>query len=228
MNKKLIDETLEAMLKSVAPEAEDKIVDNILNELNDEDDIEFSDTHVKKMQKLFKKERNKLVFKNLCIYSKYTAVVFLAILTVFGLSVVTVSAWRVKFLNFIVETRDTHSDIKFSENTTGSSYILNDINLGYIPDGFTLEQQELGDNRILLSFVNENSYFRFVRANTTMSTQIDTEDSYTKKLLIDSREAFFSLKDNVGILVWHDDDFVYRLTGNIDEKEMILIAENKK
>ena len=49
-----------------------------------------------------------------------------------------------------------------------------------------------------------------------------------KNTTVNGREAFYSSNDNVNILVWHDEEFVYKLSGKIEENEMVKIAENIK
>jgi len=40
--------------------------------------------------------------------------------------------------------------------------------------------------------------------------------------------AIYNSYNNVNILVWHDEDFSYMLSGKIGEKEIMKIAENIK
>ena len=60
------------------------------------------------------------------------------------------------------------------------------------------------------------------------SMTIDTENATIEKIMINEQEAFFSSNSNVNILVWHDGDFSYRLSGTIDKNEMVKIAKSSK
>lgn len=225
-NDKFVDKTLDFMLETVAPEVAEKVALEILSEIDLDEEVEFSEEHNKRMRKFFNGLRRKALYKKLYFYSKRVAVVLLVAISVFGVSLVSVRAWRIRALNFFIEISDSYSDIKFVE--TDNPYRSNSISLEYMPIGFVLEESEETDNSIYLKFVKGDDYFRFSKEIVDSKMRVDTENSNIKELQIQGRKAFYSENDNVSILMWHDDVFAYALFGTISESEMILIAENIK
>jgi len=77
-------------------------------------------------------------------------------------------------------------------------------------------------------FKGEDRYFAFSMNDINGSMGIDTENASVKKIMINGQEAIYSSNDNVNILVWHDENFSYKLSGKIEEKEIVRIAEKIK
>ena len=118
-------------------------------------------------------------------------------------------------------------DIKFTDDSMISgSYSFENIILEYIPEGFELEKSSVREQNISLKFVRGQEYFNLNSRDISNSFSIDTENASVKQLLINGRDALYSIKENNKILVWHDDNMAYIMTGNISETDMIKIAEN--
>ena len=224
---------------------DNKIMDKILDEIIDEaasiaaedlgknmpepETVVFSKEHEEAMRKLFRKERNKLFFKKVSKYSKRAAVFLLAVIVMSGIAVFSVEAWRVRVMNFFIEMSETHSDIRFGGNSAKSdSYTSDEITLGYIPKGFRLEKRDVKGSMVSLAFKGEKDYFVFSKSDITSRIRIDTENASVKKTKINGQEALFSSNKNINILVWHDEESSFTLTGTVEEKEMVEIAENIK
>lgn len=228
-NKDLINKALDIMLQPAASDAEDKIVNDILKNLDDNEHIEFSKEHELSMKKIFRNQRRKILLKELYFYSKRIAVFFLVVIVISGVSIFSVSAWRIRFLNFVIDMKQTHTEINFSEDGGNDTYTSDEISFGYFPDGYKLEERDIGEKDIYLRFRNGENYFSFsIDRIAGLTFGIDTEGANVKRLTINGGEAIYSAKANANILVWHDDDYVYHIIGNIEEKEAVLIAENMK
>ncbi|MEN6315450.1 MAG: DUF4367 domain-containing protein, partial [Clostridiaceae bacterium] len=157
------------------------------------------------------------------------AVFLFAVIIMSGIAVFSVEAWRVKVMNFVIEISQAYSEINCGENSSkGDSYTSDEITLGYIPEGFKLEKRDVKNNMVSLIFKGEEYYFVFSMNDITGSLVIDTENASLKKIIINGQEALYSSNKNVNILVWHDDEFSYRLSGTLEEKEMVRIAESIK
>jgi hypothetical protein len=223
------NKTLDKILDDIIEKAAITAAENLGKNMPEPEKVEFSKEHEEKMRKIFKKERNKLFFKKISKYSKRVAIFFLALAVVSGVTIFSVEAWRIKVMNFIIEMNQTHSEIKFSEEITkGNSYKSNEITLGYIPEGFELERRDVSAGGIDLIFTGKENYFVFSMDDINSKMGIDTENASVKKMTVNGREAFYSSNDNVNILVWHDEESSYTLSGKIEEKEIFRIAENIK
>ena len=188
---------------------------------------EFSKEHQKAIQALFQQERNKLLHKKIIRWTRKVAIVLLVFISISTIAIFSVQAWRIRFLNFVLETRPRFTDITFTDKK-GDTYATDDVTLGYIPEGFSLEKSELSDQRIRLSFTNNQKHFILYVYKNKGSMSLDTANAQIKKLQINGSEATFSYKPTVSFLLWTNNDYLNLLESNLEEKEMVKIADNLK
>lgn len=222
------NKTLDKIFDELIDEAASIAAENLGKNMPEPEAIEFSKEHENSMRKIFRKERRKSLFKKIPKYSKRAAVFLLPVIVVSGVAVYSVEALRIKLMNFVVEMKQTHSEINFEEGTKGDTFTSDEITLSYIPEGFKLEKSDVRENDVSLVFKGEENYFVFSMNSITSSIGIDTENASVKKIMINSQEALYSSNSNVNILVWHDEVIAFRLSGTIEEREMVRIAENIK
>lgn len=121
--------------------------------------------------------------------------------------------------------RGKFSDFIANDNG-GSTYSDGGVNLGYVPTGFEpIEIQNL-KGRIFLRFASGEFYFDVSVNGINGNYSIDTENAVVEQIKINNLDGIYSSNENVNILVWYDDEFVYRITANISKDEIIKIAEN--
>jgi len=224
----LIDKAFDEILYYAAPLAEEEMMKELKNDLDEE--VEFSKEHVANMKKIFKVYRQKLFYKKMVAVTKRVAIFFIIISVVGAISIMSVEAWRIKILNFFIEVKDNHSDIHLREEMSdNNSYKVADITFEYIPDGFTVENTNNTKNNLFIQFTNENNlYFSLNINDVDVNLSIDTENANFKKIFLNRVEALLSEKDTIKILVWHNDKYMFTLIGNIETSELIKIAENIK
>lgn len=219
-----IDRAFDAMIDEAAAivnqeEGEKLVIPDI--------DVEFSQEHKKKMEKLFRKERQKYRLSIAEVYARRAACVILVIAAVMSLAVFSVEAWRVKFMNFVFDSDAPNTKIKFSEEKQSQEY-GDLVEIGYMPIGFALQESEISRRHTYLSFEYEDKYIQFRLNQIDMYSALDTEDSAVENLKINGCEGIYITKPDVNILIWHDDVYAYRITANIGKKDVIKIAENVK
>ena len=221
----LYNKVLDDLISYAGPIAIKEMADN----MEEPEDVEFSKEHQKKMEHFFRKERNKLRFKKLSSYSKRVAACIFALIIVASVSVLSVEAWRIKFLNLIIDINQTYTDINLKENAAiGGAYHSDIVSLDYIPEGFKLEKSDMKENHTYLKFKKNEQYFNFTMDNADGSISVDTENANVKRIMINNQEAIYSSNENINILVWHDAKYFCELSGNISEKEIIKIAGSIK
>ena len=219
-----IDRAFDAMIDEAAAivnqeEGEKLVIPDI--------DVEFSQEHKKKMEKLFRKERQKYRLSIAEVYARRAACVILVIAAVMSLAVFSVEAWRVKFMNFVFDADAPNTKIKFSEEKQSEIY-GGLVEFGYMPAGFTLKESEISRRHTYLSFKCNDKYFHFELNKLDLYSMLDTEDSAAEKSEINNNEGIYITKPDVNILIWHDGVYTYRITANIEKSEIIKIAENIK
>lgn len=199
-----------------------------------EADVKFSAEHEAKMQKLFQTEKRRQRAERFRTYASRAAVLAAAVVLVGGVSV---EAWRVKVINFVLDTTDKYTEIKFAEEKPAgenvTSYSVGDITIGYIPEGYHVSYESSnpkGD--VVLEFTNEEArdiiFFERVKATTTLTYRIDTEDAEITEFDENGYHVIKSVKDRVQILTWYNSEYIYTVTCEAGEDELIQVAKNIK
>jgi len=219
--------TLESILDQVIDDACKVSSKNIGLQFPEPERHEFSKDHQRAMQALFHKERAKIKHKKLLRLMKRIFVLLFVLIVVFIITLFSVQAWRVKFFNFILDEQQKYTNVTF-EKTNDNCASASETIFGYIPQGFILKTSEATTNHTFLLYEKDKHYFRLNTFKKCDTISIDTENALVKKFTIKGNEAIFSGKPNSNILLWHTTDYIYLITGNIEEKEIIRIAENLK
>ena len=223
------NKNFDKLIDQLIHDASNIAAENLGKDMPEPEKAEFSKEHEEEMKKMFKRERNNLLRKKLSRHSRCAAIFLLILIAASSIMIFSVEAWRIKVMNFIIEIKQTHSEISFSDdNTGGGAYKSDEITLDYIPYGFELEKSDMTDNSVNLIFKGEDNYFIFSMDPIDIQMGIDTENASVKKIVINGDEALYSSNNNINILVWHDEELSYKLSGTIKEDEMIKIAEKTK
>ena len=187
---------------------------------------EFSAEHERRMENMFRRYERKERLNKFRKYAARAACVLLAAAVVGTGSVMSVSAWRTRMMNFLFDREKPNSEIHF---TDGESFYSNEfVSLGYIPEDFAMSD-DLSDNMgVLIDFKEINGgdgYFGVHIDPVSATVHIDTEDAELEQLTVNGCEGLFSSNKNVNILLWGDDTYIYYIGGSIDKNEMMKIAE---
>lgn len=191
------------------------------------DNISFSDEHEAKMQRLFKSERRKIAAKKFRKYAVRAACIFLALIVFSCATIFSVSAWRVRFLNFMFNKDAPNTDYNFTDEKPAPQ--MDDrLKLNYIPEGFKLEDNVSGERSINFIFSHGEEYFYVSSDELDANFNIDTENAIIEKSKINGFDAIYISNQNANSLIWYDDDRAYTLTGNISKDEIFKIAKGLK
>ncbi len=215
----LKNKAFDELLKIAANEANAELID----EMPPCEEVEFSKEHENKMRKLFAgKVRRKKIFKRIVILAA-------AMILVLAISVFSVKSLRIKFMNFVLNYNETNTEIRYKvEEENKNSYTVGDIELEYIPLNFTIEETRNMEKMIYINFSDgDKSFFLNIRHETSASN-LDTQEAGTEVIVLNGIKTFISEKDGVIALRWNSGVKVFALSGNIERKELIKIAENIK
>lgn len=191
------------------------------------DNISFSDEHEVKMQRLFKSERRKIVAKKFRKYAVRVACIFLALIVFSCATIFSVSAWRVRFLNFMFNKDAPNTDYNFTDEKPAPQ--MDDrLKLNYIPEGFELKDSSESSKSLFLQFENKNKYFQLSVDNVNGNFSIDTEQGTKEKVKLNGYDAVYTTNSNINALILHDDEWAYTILGNISKDEIFKIAKGLK
>lgn len=224
MNNDAYEEVLDILLDEGAKEADRRIGEGLTEP---EEDISFSAEHMKRMKTLFSEERRKIKRKKAKKYARTAACMAAAAVIVSGITIYNADALKVRFMNFVHEIGKPNSDISFLDNG-GMPYSDNNITFDYVPMGFDMVKNSKSKSGIFLAFESADKYFYVDVDEMGGTMSIDTEDAVVENISINGLEGICSSKENVTILVWHDNKNVFQIHGDIPKEEIVKIAENLK
>lgn len=219
---KSMDKLFDEALKEAASLSAEDMGAEILAE--NVDDIEFSERHIKNMEKLFARERRKIMLKDFAVKLSRAAAVLVVLAVISGATIYHVDAWRIKVMNLFSDRHETNTDITFVDGNT--SFVIGDITMEYIPDGFEEIENKQTQKFSHVKFKNKDKYF-IIEVNTSSAkSSIDSENSSVEKIMINEAKGFFYEKDGSNILSWQAYEHVLRIVGNIDKDMIVTIANN--
>lgn len=209
----------------------------ILTQLPEEKSIppvSFSPQHQKRMQQLFRAERRKVRCKAWRKYMSYIAMFILVLGIVTSVSVMSVDAWRLNVMNYIIDFNDNYVNIEL-KNAQENEFpvIFDEIEFYYLPAGFFVETyMNDEDDNISIQFKDENEpsiYLDFKIVQLPEKMILDKSYSIIEKIEVQGYEALLLKnkidKNNINLL-WYDDKRAYLILTNLDKKETIKIAQN--
>lgn len=94
------------------------------------------------------------------------------------------------------------------------------------PMDLYLQTQQNQKSNYDITYYNANKYFYVSKSIVPGTLSIDAENAKTEYVDIKGNEAFMSIKPNQIILIWVNNDILYKVYGNIDKETIIKIAEN--
>lgn len=189
----------------------------------------------RKMRGLIKEQRRSKRTNQVLYFARQTiaAVLAVAVLTFGGM--MTVEAYREKFIEIVVQVFSELTHYRFASDTPASEVIeLPEIALGHIPDGMQIKEDKISlNNRRYIRYDKENGEFfelrqRPITADGDHLTILDTEDSVYEMTIINGYEVYCNEKGSNVSAFWADRDIVYKLYGNIEMTELKKIIEKIK
>ena len=225
MNKRdTFDKILDALIDEAIP-----IVESMPDEdLPDERPVEFSEDFERRMEQTFKNAKKKIRRKKLYKYTRRIAACFAVLIVASGITVMSVSALRVKLFNLIFNTQETNTEIHFENEDQENMYSDTGLELSYVPNGFVIDKKEIKEDRVYLKYRNDNQYFSITVSESSGTLSIDTEDAITEEMYINGNKALYSENTKLKTLTYIYNNYVYVIKGDIEKTEIIKIAENLK
>lgn len=237
----------EKMLEAMLEYAGACHVENISNELQADDELndqiafppEF-DTKIKKLITQYnRKEYVKKAWRTTIKLFPKVAVGFCAVFICLIIAVASVQAFRVKVLNFIIETGKEYTSINLKEERPDDS-LKDTLNIpsewknvyipAYVPEGYKISKTESLVNTKIIHYLNDKNklivFNQYNDENTNL--RIDTEKAKVDKVIINGFDGLIAEKSGSITIAWHNNDSTFSLISNIDKNELIKIAESIK
>jgi hypothetical protein len=212
--------------------------------IKSEDKLSISQAHKKKIDRLLNKH---LITQSISIFIKGTSTVLKKIsvlisifVIIFGITIVNVDAARIKLLNLILDVEKEYTSIKLTNNkkgnVLGNSLYINWINSyapTYIPNGYTVYNISNDNNMKFIEYRNMDKNLNdepivFIQMPTESKGNVDTENAKVVNIQIHGYDGILIEKNNFISIIWHNDEYLFDLSGYESKVQMIKIAESVK
>jgi len=180
-----------------------------------------------------KKEKRKKNIKRRIAFIQRAAV-FL-IMAVIALSTVTMSvdAYRIRFFNFIIDTKEKFTIVKVDEITIRDDFskIPIDWESFYYPT-FVLTDYRLKEasgnelhKRIVFSD-SENKEIGFIQMAIETNIQVDTEDAIAKEVDINGYKGLITEENGYVMISWYNEESMFMIDGLESINDLLKMAES--
>lgn len=154
----------------------------------------------------------------------------------FAVSVLTVDAFRESVIKFMMSMQKEYTSIRFADtkhNTEGEGMYVdwsNAYSPAYIPPDYKISNLTNTEMVKNIEYTNDSGvkiWFSQMEQGATLN--IDTENAQkVEDISINDNKGILVLKDGLVTIVWHNEEYLFSLFSEIDEKELIKIANSVK
>lgn len=159
--------------------------------------------------------------------AKKIAIFFIVLVLGAFITTMSVEAYRIRFFNIITEVKEEYTQIDIEDskdnNMLGESYYYP----GYIPEGYKQSDIKTNEKLSLIYFENKKGEFiEFLQTELDPNFQVDTENADTEEISVNHSKGLLVIKDDIKTLLWFTESNTFYITGKLNKKEIILMAEN--
>lgn len=234
-DRKLMEEYENSVMSLAVSEMLEKFGKELEEEYKNMDDIpdnpEAGEKFYKALDREYRKGRIRSFGKKAATFGRYAVTVCAVIIVFFSISVVSVDALRIKFLDWLTNIHSTHT-------TYNDSYSINDvISPSYLPDGYNLQLYSRDDTLTTQKFVNGKGSSISISISTSITNSsnvvinTDNESTYSEFIDVNGNTAVYTQKDEISSLMWIDGNTSYLITtsdNTISEDILVKIAQSLK
>lgn len=230
MKKQAAGNSFDRLLEYAASRQLDALAD--AHPLERTDKHKFSPGFERKMQLIFAREEKSKRLATFKIRVVQIAAAILIFILLSGITILSVEAWRVRVLNFIIETNEKYTSFMINDGSIDYSQFTDTETPGmhlpsYIPDGYTLESTEIVGSFYMVTYENEGGDLIILQGLTSgSSVGIDSEDAYHEQLFVNDELAYYYFKNDYSTLLFGYKENKFLLGGLISMDEIIRMAES--
>ena len=222
----MTDNTFEKALDLMIDDALNQIIENDTTPLPPSEEITFSPRHEEQMEKLFSKLRRDSFINKAVKYGKRAACICLVAFIAAAISIVSVDAWRSKFIRIDYEENAPNSDFFFLDSPSG--YNDEHISLAYLPQGVELVKEIVSEKVFILHFAKDDLYLQISISDLNMQFNTDTENATVEQITIQGYDAIGIYKADLNQVIWSDNEKAFHVAGNLPREEIEKIAKGCK
>lgn len=185
---------------------------------------DFSEKHNSEIRKILQKDRKTKLIRFVKNHKTLIAS-FIAIVVVLGVTLPNTKAIKLIFLNYFFDENSPYTSIRLDDGDA-TSYTNEYMTLQFIPGGYVKVHEDITNNGGTVFFENQDLWFSVYISKKSDEFRFDTEGAKVEEIIINNKKGLISVKENICIIVWNDEEMICGLAGNINKDVLIKIAEN--
>ena len=229
-DRKLMEEYENSLMSLAVSEMLEKMGKELEEEYKNMEDIppdpEAGKKFYKAIDREYKKGRRRAFGKKAAKFGRYAVTVCAAVIVAVSISVVSVDALRVKFLDWLANIHSTHDSYNdFSH--------MNDVYFPeHIPNGYSLKT--FNNEGVLISETftdSSDNYIKLIICPEDFVLNSDNEENDIENVNVNNSTGIYMIKDKFVSLIWNVDGKKYTMSTNdvsISKEELVKIAQSIK
>lgn len=229
-DRKLMEEYENSLMSLAVSEMLEKMGKELEEEYKNMEDIppdpEAGKKFYKAIDREYKKGRRRAFGKKAAKFGRYAVTVCAAVIVAVSISVVSVDALRVKFLDWLANIHSTHDSYNdFSH--------MNDVYFPeHIPNGYSLKT--FNNEGVLISETftdSSDNYIKLIICPEDFVLNSDNEENDIENVNVNNSTGIYMIKDEFVSLIWNVDGKKYTMSTNdvsISKEELVKIAQSIK
>ena len=185
---------------------------------------DFSEKHNSEIRKILQKDKKAKLIR-FAKNHKTLIASFFAIIIVLGVTLPNTKAIKSIFLNYFFDKNSPYTSIRLDKGD-GTFYTNEYITFQFIPGGYVKVHEDITNNGCTVFFENQDLWFSAHTFKESDELRFDTEGAKVEEIIINNKKGLISVKENICINVWNEEEMICGLSGNIKKDTLIKIAEN--
>lgn len=184
------------------------------------------------MRRLIREQQHSPAFNQAMKILRRTAAVLLIIAITSFSCLMSVEAYRTKFIDMVIRVFNDLTDYRFrlSESSTSNIASLPHPVLSNLPHSMYKTDEHNSDNSYAVTYESDNGDFldlicTFIFDNTDTHKLIDSENAQTAECKIHGESATMIEKNDMITLIWTHDHILIHLYSNLSTEQCRTIAE---
>ncbi len=229
-DRKLIKDYEDAVMNLAVSDMLEQYGKELEEKYKDVEDVSPSPEAAEKFEKALNKAyRNGQLCafrKKAAKFGKYAVTVCAAFIVVFAVSVVSVDAFRLRFLEWLTNIHESHSSLKI--NTSSSTY-YDMIHADYMAEGYKLTNYNNYGDLIEIYYSNNINNVKIYVYLDYFTFNTDSENTLSEDVYINGDKGLYQKKELTSTIFWYNGEKSYCISTNdiqITKDELVKIAQS--
>lgn len=229
-DRKLINDYNDALINLAVSEMLEQCGKELEEKYKDVEDVtpspEAAEKFEKALNKAYRNGQLRSFRTKIAKFGRYAVTVCAAFIIVFAVSVVSVDALRLRFLEWLVNIHESHSSLKINNNNNAYYDIMH---ADYMIDGYKLINYNDNGKIIEMNYSNNinNIKIRIYLNDPTFNT--DNENTLSEEVYINENRGQYQKSELMSAIFWYSGEKSYCISTNdiqITKDELVEIAQS--